>query len=94
MIKIEGHNCGLAIQQHICQSPDLNVNDLALFRALDVAVRKLRRGMGRSAVWNKEQLVRDVMRAKDAYPASKLSMMWDYKSDIMAKVVEAKGGNQ
>ena len=56
-------------------------------------VRKLRRGMGRSAVWNKEQLVRDVMAAVKAYPASKLSHMWDYKSDIMAKVVEAKGGN-
>lgn len=83
----------IEVRTQPAQSPDLNVNDLALFRALDVAVRKLRRGMGRSAVWNKEQLVRDVMAAVKAYPASKLSQMWDYKSEIMAKVVEAEGGN-
>ena len=75
------------------QSLDMNVNDLALFRAFDVAVRKLRRGMGRSAVWNKEQLVRDVMKAALSYPAEQLAKMWDYKSDIMEKVVGANGGN-
>ena len=60
---------------------------------LDVAVRKLRRGMGRSAVWDKEQLVEHVMQAKDDYPAEKLAEMWDYKSYIMGAVLAAKGGN-
>ena len=58
-----------------------------------MAVRKLRRGMGRSVVWNREQLVHDVKAAAAAYPAEKLTDMWDYKCDIMKKVVEANGGN-
>ena len=49
--------------------------------------------MGRGAVWNKEQLVRDVMKAAMSYPAEQLTKMWDYKSDIMEKVVGANGGN-
>ena len=37
--------------------------------------------------------MRDVMKAKDAYPTETLAKMWDYKSDIMEKVVGAAGGN-
>ena len=44
----------------IAQSPDFNTNDLALFRALDVSVRKLRRGSDN--IWDKEQLVADVLK--------------------------------
>ena len=36
----------IVLRTQPAQSPDLNVNDLALFRALDVAVRKL------AAVWH------------------------------------------
>ena len=39
----------------------MNINDLALFRALDVAVRKARRGEGNA--YDKEKLVADVLKA-------------------------------
>lgn len=48
------------------QSPDFNVNDLALFRALDVLVRKSRRGQGNA--YEKEKLVADVLKAAAEYP--------------------------
>ena len=50
--------------------------------------------MGRSAEWNKEQLVRDVTKVAMSYPAEQLTNMWDYKSEIMEKVVGAAGGNE
>ena len=42
----------IEVRTQPAQSPDLNVNDVALFRALDVAVRKLRRGR---AAWADRQ---------------------------------------
>ena len=42
------------------QSPDLNINDLAFFRALGCAVRKLRTG---TRSFCKEKLVADVKQA-------------------------------
>ena len=52
----------------------MNVNDLALFRGLDVAVRKLRRGAGNT--FDKEKLVADVLKAVAEYPSEKLETMW------------------
>ena len=43
------------------QSPDLNLCDLAFFRAIDTAVRKIRRGKERSFDIN--QLCEDVFEA-------------------------------
>ena len=69
----------------------MNVNDLALFRALDVMVRKSRRGQGNE--FDKDKLVRDVMQAVRDYSPEALERMWDYKGDVMRAVVECEGGN-
>ena len=37
--------------------------------------------------------MRDVTKVAMSYPAEQLTNMWDYKSDIMEKVVGAAGGN-
>ena len=82
----------IEVRTQPAQSPDMNVNDLALFRALDVAVRKSRRGMKRG-LFDKEQLVKDVLAAAAAYPTEQLEKMWDYKSYVMEQVKASKGGN-
>ena len=81
----------IEVRTQPAQSPDLNVNDLALFRSLDVAVRKLRRTEGNE--WDKEKLARDVHRAVKDYPAEKLEEMWDYKSYVMQAILDCGGGN-
>jgi hypothetical protein len=82
----------IEVRTQPAQSPDMNVNDLALFRALDVAVRKSRRGM-KKGLFDKEQLVKDVLAAAAAYPTEQLEKMWDYKSYVMEQVKASKGGN-
>ena len=72
------------------QSPDLNICDLAFFRALGAAVRKLRRGR-RS--FDLDQLVQDVFEAFHAYDPKHLEKMWQTKTSVMKKVIAAKGGN-
>ena len=69
------------------QSPDFNVNDLALFRALDVSVRKRRREMKPGERWDKARLAKDVMRQAFTYPAEQLERMWAYKEKFMAAVI-------
>ena len=73
------------------QSPDMNVNDLALFRALDVLVRKMRRGEGNE--FDKEKLVADVLKAHAEYSSEKLEAMWEYKEYVMEAVAACGGGN-
>ena len=82
----------IEVRTQPAQSPDMNVNDLALFRALDVAVRKSRRGMKRG-LFDKEQLVKDVLAAAAAYSSEQLEKMWAYKTYVMEQVLAAKGGN-
>ena len=82
----------IEVRTQPAQSPDMNINDLALFRAFDVAVRKSRRGM-KKGIFDKEQLVKDVFAAVAAYPAEQLEKMWDYKSYVMDQVKASKGGN-
>ena len=55
------------------QSPDMNINDLAFFRALDTAVRKQRRG--ESNEFDKDKLVADVLKAHAGYPSEQLEKM-------------------
>ena len=81
----------IEVRTQPAQSPDMNVNDLALFRALDVAVRKHRRGSGNR--YDKEQLVADVQRMAAEYPSEKLDAMWEYKNYVMQAVVACNGGN-
>ena len=63
------------------QSPDFNVNDLAFFRALDVRVRKLRRGKGNS--FDKDVLVRDVEAAHAEFASETIERMFAYKEKVM-----------
>ena len=44
-------------------------------------------------LFDKEQLVKDVLAAAAAYPTEQLEKMWDYKSYVMEQVKASKGGN-
>ena len=72
-----------------CAEPDFNVNDLALFRALDVLVRKLRRGQGNA--YDKEKLVAIALKAAAEYPTEQLGRMWEYKEYVMEAVYKCNG---
>ena len=72
------------------QSPDLNINDLAFFRALGCAVRKRRRGnMG----YDVDALAVDVKEAWMDYPEDKISRMWDHLDYIYKSILDFEGGN-
>lgn len=73
------------------QSPDLNICDLAFFRALSAAVRKARRG---NRSFNIDQLVQDVLEAFHAYEPAHLEKMWQTKTSVMKKIIAAEGGNE
>ena len=81
----------LEVRTQPAQSPDFNVNDLALFRALDVLVRKSRRGQGNA--YDKEKLVADVLKAAAEYPTEQLERMWEYKEYVMQAVEKCNGLN-
>ena len=72
------------------QSPDLNMNDLAFFRALSVAVRKVRRGL---MDFDIDKLAEDVRTCFDTYPEAKVAGMWDYLDYIYEAIIDAHGGN-
>ena len=84
----------LEVRTQPAQSPDMNINDLALFRGLDVLVQKVRRGQGNE--YDKEKLVDDVLKAVAEYPTEKLERMWEYKEYVMEAVQATQptpGGN-
>ena len=81
----------IEVRTQPAQSPDMNINDLAFFRALDVVVHKMRRG--ESNAFDKEKLVADVKKAWAEYPAKDLEAMWAYKEYVMEAVEAADGGN-
>ena len=68
------------------QSPDLNICDLAFFRALGCVLRKRRRvasGASRSVLFDLDKLAADARAAFDDYSPETLEEMWAYKSIIM-----------
>ena len=73
-------------------SPDMNVNDLGLFRALDVKVQRRSRSMKRGRM-DPEQLAKDVEATYAAFDKETLEKVWKYKRYVMRCVKETKGGN-
>ena len=84
----------LEVRTQPAQSPDMNVNDLALFRGLDV-YGCARRAAGRETpTYDKEKLVADVLKAAAEYPTEQLERMWEYKEHVMNQVEKCNGGNE
>ena len=78
----------IEVVQQPAQSPDFNINDLAFFRALSVAVRKRRRSTMRGPKrFDIDQLVTDVMEAFEEYPPEQLEKMWQHKSYVTGAVL-------
>jgi hypothetical protein len=73
-------------------SPDLNICDLAFFRALGVAVRKARRGATDS--FDLDKLTLDVLAEYENYPALELAKMWEYRKYVLRQIIACGGGNQ
>ena len=68
------------------QSPDVNICDLAFFRALACALRKRRRvasGASRTALFDLDKLAADSHAAFNDYSPETLEEMWAYKTIIM-----------
>ena len=84
------------------QSPDVNICDLAFFRALACALRKRRRvasaprasGASRTALFDLDKLAADSHAAFNDYSSETLEeMLWAHKTIIMDSIIESKGGN-
>ena len=76
--------------QQPAQSPDFNINDLAFFRALSIAVSKVRRG---KVDFDKDRLVDDVMKAWNSYDDAKIAKMWEYHDYCLKAAIDCGGGN-
>ena len=71
------------------QSPDVNICDLAFFRALACALRKRR-----TALFDLDKLAADSHAAFNDYSSETLEeMLWAHKTIIMDSIIESKGGN-
>ena len=72
----------------------MNINDVGLFRSLDVSVRKLRRGSGNlfDIINDNETMVEVVLQVVNTYYADKLCLIWNHKAEGMGKVVLFAGG--
>ena len=79
------------------QNPDVNICDLAVFRALACALRKRRRvasGASRTAPFDLDKLAADSHAAFNDYSSETLEeMLWAHKTIIMDSIIESKGGN-
>ena len=93
---------GAKLRPHIkvvtqpAQSPDVNICDLAFFRAPTCALRKRRRvawGASRTALFDPDKLAADSHAAFNDYSSETLEVMWAYKTIIMDRIIESKGGN-
>ena len=83
---------GIEVRTQPAQSPDFNINDLALFRALKVQIKKGRRGPHPDR-YNVEKLVADVLREWAEYSSEKLEEMWQYKQWVMGEAARLDGVN-
>ena len=73
------------------QSPDLNICDLAFFRALGCAVQKASRGC--SDVFDEDKLAQDVEREYIKYAPQELAKMWEYLKYVHRQVIKCDSGN-
>ena len=80
----------IEVRTQPAQSPDFNICDLALFRALKVAVRHARRDLS-AGRFDVDLLVKDVMSTYKNYSDETLEKMWQYKQFVMQQV--AKDGS-
>ena len=80
----------IEVRTQPAQSPDFNICDLALFRALKVAVRHARRDLS-AGRFDVDLLVKDVMSTYKNYSDETLEKMWQYKQYVMQQV--AKDGS-
>lgn len=73
------------------QSPDVNICDLAFFRALGCAVQKARRAD--SDTFDTDKLAADVLHEYHKYPARELAKMWEYLKYVHRQIIKIGGGN-
>jgi hypothetical protein len=86
----------IRVRTQPAQSPDVNICDLAFFRALACALRKRRRvaaGVSRSVLFDLDKLAADAQAAFEAYDEETLDQMWAYKTLIMQRIIDADGWN-
>ena len=67
-------------------SPDLNINDLALFRALQSAYEEFTPS-------NADDIIKYVMKAYNEYPTEKINRMWITMQSCMNQIIEHHGNN-
>jgi hypothetical protein len=69
-------------------SPDLNINDLGFFASLKTNVRLIC-----SHCTSREEMMANVLKAFDEYPADKLDGIWACYYNNLRSVMACKGGN-
>ena len=88
--KVNGKGPIITVIQQPAQSPDTNVNDLAVYRSLESQVRKNQRG---ESVMDKERLVSSVTAAWRNCSPDILEKSFTMKTKVLDSIIEHEGGN-
>ena len=83
---VEATGCKIKLYTQAAQSPDLNINDLGFFRAIQSIYN-------RACPRNDFELIKAVEQAYDDYPAEKINRIWLTLMSVMNAIIEDDGGN-
>ena len=72
------------------QSPDTNINDLAVFPSMSKRFNKKQK---HDVVSNLDQIAANAQRTWKAFPTDVLTKAWGTKENVLRAIIKAKGGN-
>ena len=84
---VESTGVDIELYNQPANSPDLNINDLGFFRAIEALQQKKR-----SRTF--EELIGNVNKAFEAYSADDINKIWVTHQSCMVEILKALGGNQ
>ena len=84
---VESTGVDIELYNQPANSPDLNINDLGFFRAIESLQQKKR-------LRTFEELIGNVNKAFEAYSADDINKIWVTHQSCMVEILKALGGNQ
>ena len=84
---VESSGVDIEVYNQPANSPDLNINDLGFFRAIESIQQKHHSRVA-------EELIENVNKAFEAYTANDINKIWVTHQSCMVEILKALGGNQ
>ena len=82
--------CNIKVFTQPAQSPDTNINDLAIFPSMSKRFNKKQK---HEVISNLDRLAANARRAWNELPTDVLAKAWATKTNVLKAIIKAKGGN-